>query len=472
MRYLLLILLLFLSSCHPCSNIRQPHVAGTFYPSDPKELSALLDAQLASVPLLENPPGKIVGLILPHAGYRYSGPTAAFGYKLIEGMSFDTVIILGPFHKANFPGAAIWRSGCWKTPLGMIPVDDQLAQAIISENVDFNYSPEIHLKEHSIEMELPFLQVVLKKFKIVPILISTPSLEEAQLLAQAIWKNIQGKNVLIIASTDMSHYYPENIGKKIDNLTLELLRKESSDELIKQQALKNVELCGSEATVTLLEITKLMGNTHLEVLNYSTSGDRPGGDKNRVVGYGSSVIYQTLITPEEEKALLTIAKSTLTSFVNSGKIPEFNVSNSVLDEKKAVFVTLRKNGVLRGCIGRITPTEPLYLAVRNMTVEAASKDSRFEPVSPDELNDIQIEISILGPLQKVNSADDIELGKNGVVVKQGDRRGVFLPSVAREMGWTKEEFLRHLCVDKSGLPADCWKDKQTEIFVFATQEIK
>lgn len=472
MRFVTIILIFLLSACDNCKTIRPPAVSGSFYPSEKEELSRQLDALLSSVPPLKKPPGKIVALISPHAGIHFSGPTAAYGYKLIEGMNFETVIIIGPYHRAYFPGASIWTSGCWETPLGAVPVDEKLAEAILKENPSFAYSSELHFKEHSIEMELPFLQKVLKNFKIVPILISTPSLVEAKELAQAIVKNIQGKNVLIIASTDMSHYYPDPVARKMDHLTLEILQRENPQELLQQDGLKNIELCGLEATATVLEIAKLMGHTHLQVLNYSTSGDVADGDKKRVVGYGSSVIYQTVLSKKEEKILLDISRSTLTSYVQSGEIPDFKVSDPVLEENQAVFVTLRKNGVLRGCIGRFFPTEPLYLTVRNMTINAASKDPRFKPVRPDELDSIKIEISILSPIRRVKNSDEIEYGKNGVIVKQGDHIGVFLPSVAAETGWSKEEFLEHLCKEKAQLPADCWKDKNTELYVFTTYDFQ
>lgn len=471
-RFAISLLLLSLCACDPCKPTRPTYAAGSFYSSDAKTLNEQLDAQLNAVPPLKKPPGKIVALISPHAGYSYSGPTAAYGYKLIEGMSFDTVIIIGPYHRAYFPGASIWKSGCWETPLGPVPIDTDLADAIIKENRSFAYSQALHLKEHSIEMEIPFLQKVLKNFKIVPILISTPSLKEAKELAQAIYKNIQGKNVLIIGSTDMSHYYPEKVAHQMDQLTLEILQSENPEELLRQDALKHIELCGLEAIATVLELAKLMGNTHLDVLHYSTSGDVSIGNNQSVVGYSSSVIYQSALSTSEQKKLLDISKETLLSFVKDKKVPDFNISDPKLEEKKAVFVTLRKNGELRGCIGGFYPTEPLYLAVRNMTIKSASQDPRFRPVRPDELKEITIEISILGPIRRIENAKEIEYGKEGVIVRQNGRSGVFLPSVAAETGWSKEEFLKHLCVEKAGLPADCWKDPKTELQVFSTYDFK
>ena len=476
---LLLGIFLF-SGASAVEDIRYPAVAGAFYPADKAELSAMIDGFLTKAPsnkeMIAN--GNIAAIIVPHAGYAYSGQVAAYAYKMLSGLQFDTVILLGPYHEALFHGASVWRSGYWSTPLGSIPVDSELADAISKKDNSFKFLPENHFKEHSLEVELPFLQKVLKDFKIVPITVSDPSLENCKRLAKAIFKSITGKKVLIVTSTDMSHYYPDAKARKMDQLTLELLRKKDSSGLLTESYLGNSELCGIAATVTLLEIIKLMRNVELQVLKYANSGDVTG-EKDKVVGYGASVVYTVNDPPKnrsgvldknQEKELLKIARKTIEGYIGEGRVPEFEVSDPLLKENRAVFVTLRKQGELRGCIGRTSREEPLYLAVRHMAIESATRDPRFEPVRPDEIKDLSIEISVLSVPEKIRSVDEIVMSKHGVIVSNGSQGGVFLPKVADETGWGKEEFLNELCSQKAGLPPNCWKDPATELYTFTAQD--
>ncbi len=460
---------------------RYPFVSGSFYPSDKDELSLLVDDFLSKAPSENKNKGELVCLILPHAGYIYSGQTAAFGYKLLAGRAFDTVILIGPYHKALFEGASIWRAGSWQTPLGEVPVDADLADSIIKEDEAFGFSQDAHAAEHSLEAQVPFLQKVLKDFKIVPILISNASAENTARLAKAVFKNIQGKKVLVIASSDMSHYYSDESARQMDNLTLDFLRSEDADGLLEALRDRRSELCGSAAVLTVLEIARLIGHTQTELLNYSNTGDVTH-DKSRVVGYGALAIYKgsgqetpvrqssEALSAKQRQTLLKIARKTVEAYVGRGEIPEFDVKDPVLKENRAAFVTLRKYGNLRGCIGSLIPTEPLYLAVRNKAIQAATEDPRFKPVQPYELEHLKVEVSVLSIPQKIQSTDQIELGKNGVIVKKDGRSGVFLPQVATETGWSKEEFLNELCSQKAGLPPDCWKDPTTELYTFTAEE--
>ncbi len=439
----------------------------------------MVDGFLAKVPEQKPLDGRLVALVAPHAGYVYSGQTAAVAYKLLAGAAYDTVVLIGPYHRAFFPGASIWRSGTWKTPLGEVAIDEELAGAIVKENRDFEFTDDAHLAEHSLEVQIPFLQRTLKNFKIVPILISDPSPENYERLAKAVLKNSEGKNVLIIASTDMSHYYPDETTRKMDRLTLDLLEKKDSSRLLREMELKNSELCGEAAVLTVLEIAKLMGKPEVQLLRYSTSADSTG-DKARVVGYGALAIYQKDesrpaagqrgLNAAQEKELLKIARQTVETYVKSGQTPDIRVSDPILKEDRGVFVTLKKQGQLRGCIGTILPKEPLYLAVRNMAIQSAVDDPRFEKVDTSELKDLSYEISVLSIPQRVPSAEHIVLGKHGVILKKGFRQGVFLPKVAEETAWDKDRFLGELCSQKAGLPWDCWQDPATELYTFTAQE--
>ncbi len=463
-------------------HVRPPYVAGEFYPADKNELSQMVDGFLAKVPAAERTTsGSVKILIVPHAGYIYSGQTAAYGYRLVEGAKYDTVILMGPCHRAFFLGASIWQSGAWQTPLGTVPVDENLARVIASESPGFQVDENAHLEEHSLEAQLPFLQKTLANFKIVPILTDDPSPENSTRLAQAIVKNIQGKNVLIVVSTDMSHYYHDSAARVMDLQSLGFLETQDSRGLSSALKAGTSEFCGQAAVLTALEISRLMGQTHLEVLNYSTTADITK-DKSRVVGYGASVIYQTTDGRTMSQgegfmgtwsgSLLKIARSTVETYVTSGNIYEPSANDPVLKENHAVFVTIRKNGALRGCIGNLIAAEPLYLAVRDMAIQAAFRDPRFKPVQKDELKDLTFEISVLSAPVKVKSAEEIKLGRDGVILSQRGHSGVFLPKVAEELGNDKERFLNELCTQKAGLPERCWEDPATEIYVFTAEEFE
>ena len=465
------------------NHIRPAAIAGKFYPADKTELTQLIDGYLdkAPTPPIGTLPGRIKILILPHAGYIYSGQTAAFGYRLIERTPYDSVILIGPCHSAAFRGASIWRSGDWQTPLGTVPVDETLARAIASESPEFQADPNVHRKEHSLEAQLPFLQKTLTNFKIVPILTDDASPENCLRLAQAIFKNIKGKNVLVVVSTDMSHYYQDSSARLMDLRTLELLKTQDFPGLSSALKAGSSEFCGQAAVLTALEISRLMGDTHLKILNYATSADSTG-DKSNVVGYGASVIYQLTgrrpvptgrrpVSKTSGKGkLLSIARQTVESYATNGTIFQPDLSDPLLKENKAVFVTIRKNGVLRGCIGDLIARETLGLAVRDMAIQAASRDPRFKPVKKDELKDLTFEISVLSAPVKIKNTEEIKLGRDGVILSQNGHSGVFLPKVAEELAFDKERFLNELCTQKAGLSERCWENPATEIAVFTTEE--
>jgi len=261
--------------------LRQSAVAGEFYPEDKKELEKTIDGLLAwaKTPKID---GEIFGLLLPHAGYAYSGSVAAYGFKTIIGKSFDTVIIIGDSHCERFDGVAIFPKGEWETPLGKIKIDENLAQKITAGSRRFLRRDSAHLWEHSIEVQLPFLQKTLKNFKILPIVFGSEN-KDWRLLAQAILSNIKNKKVLIIASADLSHYLSYGKAKEIDKKTL---------NNILNLKVNGLNVCAIDSAKTIIEITKSFGGK-AKLLKYANSGDRlPAGrvgDKNRVVGYGAVV---------------------------------------------------------------------------------------------------------------------------------------------------------------------------------------
>ena len=258
--------------------IRPSAVAGQFYPEDKKELEKTLDGLLANadLPKIE---GDVFGLLLPHAGYAFSGPVAAYGYKAIVGRKFDKVIIIGDSHCERFDGVSFWPEGSWQTPLGKVEIDTELAKKIMAGSQRFFRRDSAHLFEHSIEVQLPFLQKTLKYFKFLPIVFGSED-EDWQLLAEKILESIKDKNTLIIASADLSHYLPYDKAREIDEKTLSGIINLHN---------KDLEVCAADSSKTLIEIAKKLGGK-AKLLKYANSGDT-AGDKSRVVGYGSVAFY-------------------------------------------------------------------------------------------------------------------------------------------------------------------------------------
>jgi len=494
-------------------NIRQPAVAGQFYPADADILKFQIEKYIKDTspsPLLRKegailPPlakgrvgwGGVKVIMVPHAGYNFSASVAAESYKTIEGKKYDNVFIICNSHTAYFSGIAIDDHDAWQTPLGEVEVNKELAGKLIdNEIIKFNNSP--HQKEHSLEVQLPFLQTVLKpEFKIVPILFGNDHDNDYKKLADVLSKNIS-TNDLIVISTDMSHYPNYDDANRIDQQTLMEIKILDIEKLnshisnVERQAIANEQtlLCGIDGVKTIMNLAKEK-NWQTNILKYINSGDAPDiGDKSRVVGYGSVIFYddqniaghastslenQTvsdnkILNFEQKNILLKIARETVEMFVREGRAPEYDIKDERLNWLEGAFVTLRKNKELRGCIGQIEPSsEPLWKVVREMAVSACSEDNRFHPVSQDELDKLEYEVSVLSRPEKIDDWRKIELGKHGVIVRQGRRGGVFLPQVATETGWTLEEFLSQLCYQKAGLPPDCYKGQDVELQTFTAQ---
>jgi len=455
------------------AEIQKAVVSGSFYPAEPVLLAGQISKYMndAKPQTIE---GDIIALISPHAGYIYSGPVAAYGYKAISGRRYDTVVIIGISHRVVFDGVAYLDKDSYETPLGVVPIDvDFTKKLAAAEKNALCKNPQAFEEEHSAEVQIPFLQSSLKDFKVVVLLIGRPDYTTCGQLARGLVKTIKGsgKKVLIVASTDLSHYYKYEDAEAKDRVTLSELLNFDPLRFAEKVSAGECELCGSAPVVTALMAGKNLGADKIEVLKYANSGDT-AGDKSRVVGYASVVIYKQetgMLNSEQKKKLLNIARKTMESYVKEGKIPEFEESDPALMRQEGAFVTLHKKGELKGCIGNIVGSQPLWLTVRDMAIESSTHDQRFDPVTPDELKDIKIEISVLSEPKRVQNINEIKMGVHGVIVRRGSNGGVFLPQVATETGWSRDEFLSNLCAHKAGLPADAWKDKNTELYSFTAQ---
>lgn len=462
--------------------VREPFASHVgFYPSNRLELVALLDHLLASVKKIDVE-GDIVGALVPHAGYQYSGKVAASVYKQLVGKEFELVIIFGPPHRVYRQEPTFDSHDFYVTPLGRVAVDQDFIGELISESPLFSISRQPHIQEHSIEVQLPFLQHVLKGgFKIAPAVVGDLTFEQLEKAADILSSKLKHRNALILASSDLSHYFPYEQAVELDRATMEAVAKFDPELLYKRIMMSDTELCGGFGVVlTMLTLRKLGADRAIELM-YVNSGDIIGTSeaKSSVVGYGSAIfinrrktiklISENWFDKAEQTELLNLARSTLKKYLTEGILEDYVPVHEKLYEKRGAFVTLKdRSGKLRGCIGHIQADKPVYRVVQEMTVAAATQDPRFPPVTPDEVPNLTIEISVLSPLERIESARDIEIGRHGLYVKKGIASGLLLPQVAIEWGFDRDEFLRQTLF-KAGLePADL-RSPDLEIYRFSAQ---
>lgn len=461
----------------PCfsQEIKKPNVAGQFYPADKAGLGQAIDGFLAKA----NPDefkGGIFAIISPHAGYGFSGQTAAFGYKLIQAKPYKTAVIIGISHHYPFKGVSVYPSGKFRTPLGDSEIDSDFAERLIDQKLNISFVPQAFAAEHSVEVQIPFLQKAASAAKIVPVVIGDCDFKILQDLAAKLVSAIGQRNdVLLVASTDMCHSYDYEEAELVDKITLSYLQKMSAEEIYNGLAGGMIQMCGGLPVVTTVIAATALGHNKLKILNYTNSGIVTGNKKKGAwtVGYVSAVIDKEecevgiMLNEKQKKRLLEIARRAIEEYAADGSRIDFTEDDPKLKETRGAFVTLHKAGELRGCIGSIVGQKPLYRTVRDMAIESAAEDPRFMPVGKNELKDIEIEISVLSPLKKIKDINEFQLGTHGVLIRRGWNSGVFLPQVAKETGWTKEKFLSNLCGGKAGLAPDAWKDPKTEIFIFS-----
>ena len=492
----LVLLLLLLALAPSFSQDRQPAVAGPFYPGSATELRSMLKelfAQAAPSKNLSN----VVALISPHAGYVFSGGVAASAFNQIDpSKRYDNIFILGPSHHVGFEGASIYSTGDFVTPLGKVKVNGKIAETLIQKHRFFSSRRDAHQSEHSVEVQIPFLQYRFgDKLTIVPIVVGASSAGTCRDLAEALRPYFTPDNLFVI-STDFSHYPPYDDALKVDQATAEAIVSRSPDNLLKVMAANErrgisnlaTSLCGWPCVLTLMYLVQNMPQGEITPIQYRNSGDFPYGQKQGVVGYhavavslkgakGKEKSEGFNLRDTDKRKLLRLARHTIDDYVKSRTVDALEAAkfSSDLQTCCGAFVTLRRHGDLRGCIGRFDASEPLYKVVQQMSIAAATQDYRFQPVGPGELSQLEIEISVLTPMRRIASIAEIELGRHGIYIRKGDRAGTFLPQVAIETGWSKEEFLGRCSQDKAGLGWDGWKDAEVYVYeakVFSEQELK
>jgi MEMO1 family protein len=459
--------------------VRPAAVAGGFYPADPKALAAMIGEMLEGValPAVE---GAILAAVAPHAGYPYSGPVAAYTYAALKGRKYSRVVVIAPSHFAAFGFTSVYDGDAYATPLGLVPVDKEFARELVkmspgSELSEKGHAPGLMGAEHAIEVQLPWLQMVLGEFELVPVVMGEQGYESSRALGVALAKLIHGGDTLILASSDLSHYHPYAEAESIDGKTLAALAEGDYFSMSRNFQVRVWEACGGAPIVAAMIAAERMGANQARALKYLNSGDT-SGDRSRVVGYSADLFVKSeqaraeqaafSLTEEEKAELLAIARNSVDSIVREKRpyAPEAPASETLKREHGA-FVTITAEGSLRGCIGYTSPVQPLYITVRDTAALAAQRDPRFPAVTAAELPQLAFEISVLSPLRRVADPGEIQVGRDGLLVKNGHREGLLLPQVAVEQHWDRQRFLEGTCA-KAGLGRHCWQDESTDIFRF------
>jgi len=463
--------------------VRPTGVAGGFYPADPKVLTAMIEDLLAHAtpPPVHDP---ILAAVAPHAGYQYTGPVAATTFAELKGRKFSRVVVIGPTHYVAFNFTSVYDGDAYTTPLGTVQVDKAFARQLVKMSPTLQLSGMGHDitpagAEHSIEVELPWLQRVLGNFQLVPIVMGDQSYESSRALGVALAKLIQnqktGDSTLILASSDLSHYHPYDEAETIDHKTLGALAAWDYFSMSRNFESGVWEACGGAPIVAAMIAAERMGANQAQVLKYANSGDT-SADRTRVVGYSADLFVKApstkavetpfSLSDHDKNELLALARKSVEMAVAEHKEvePEASLSEA-LNQDRGAFVTLREGGELRGCIGYTSAIKPLYRTVRETATLAALRDPRFRPVEVAELPKLDYEISVLSPLRRVLDTQQIKVGQDGLLMKNGDHEGLLLPQVPVEQKWDRQRFLEETC-GKAGMRSSCWQDADTDIFRF------
>ena len=439
---------------------REPAVAGTFYPSDPIVLRQQVAEMLDKVTTQGSPPKAI---IVPHAGYIYSGELAAQAYAAVQAErdKIRTVVLLGPAHRVYFRGIAAPAADAFKTPLGSIPVDQNAIEGILEKFPFVQRLPQPHHDEHSLEVQLPFLQQVLDNFHLIPLVVGDATPDQVDKVIDYLWGD---ERTLIVISSDLSHFHDYATAQSMDEQTA------SAIEGLQPQVLNGQLACGFLPVSGLL-LAARRRQINPDRVGLCNSGDT-AGDKDRVVGYGAWLFQQQdtqqqSMSDEQKESLKKLALASIKCGLETGNplsvddyFKEIDGDVKLPDYQGAAFVTLKKNDQLRGCIGSLAAYRPLKEDVAENAFAAAFRDPRFSAVTETEIDDIELSISVLTPPEMIVFTSEQDLiaqlrpGVDGLIMTEGGNRGTFLPSVWENYP-QPESFLSHLKL-KAGLPAGYW----------------
>jgi MEMO1 family protein len=467
---------------------RQPVAAGRFYESDSENLTRDIK-KLFETCKKPAESRDIRAIIVPHAGYIFSGKIAASAFSAVPAKAaYKNIFIIGSSHVMYFDGASVYSTGNYITPLGKAEVNREIANKLIHDNRVFNFPTTAHLQEHSIEVQVPFIQYYFKPVPlIVPIIIGTDNEATVKKIAEALRPWFTSDNLFVISS-DFSHYPSYKDANLTDHTTaLSIISGNPKTFLstLKKNSAENIpglatSMCGWTSGLTLMYLAEGDSQLEFKLIDYCNSGDSPYGEKGQVVGYNAialvkkpqktgndiNTLGELSFNKEERNTLFSIARNSIRTMLYEKK--RFVTDEKTMPEKLKMqlgaFVTLKIDGALRGCIGRFISSDPLYSVVQSSAVSSAFEDPRFNPMTRAEFDKTEIEITVLGPLKKIKDISEIVLGKHGIYIKKDFRSGTMLPQVATENNWTLEQFLGYTSRDKAGLGWDGWKT--AEIYIY------
>lgn len=449
-------LLMLVFPCACSAAVKEPAVAGSFYPADKKRLSDDLERYLSQP---GDPPGegRLLAIVAPHAGYIYSGGVAGYSYSRLKGRDIRKVILLGPTHYAAVNGAVIYPGGGMNTPLGTVRIDESLARSLADEKAGVKLDAGPFEREHCLEVQLPFLQKVLKDFSIVPILVGRMTKDSYRHLGDSIAAVLKNDDsALVVISSDLSHYHDSATASVMDKKVLDAIERLSAGDLERLVVSGEGEACGAGPVLYGMAAARGAGANEAKLYRYADSGD-VSGDRKAVVGYGALGFYRKELSPSTRAEIIRLAKESVQAQVTGKSLPVWSGADGRLKADGAAFVTLKeKGGRLRGCIGSIQAYTSLSRSIIQNAVAAASKDPRFTPVRPEELGGLDLEVTILSPMEPVSGISEIKIGTHGVYLEASGRSSVFLPQVPVEEGWDLDTYLKQLAM-KAGLPPDGWK---------------
>jgi AmmeMemoRadiSam system protein B/AmmeMemoRadiSam system protein A len=463
------------------TTVREPSAAGQYYPADARTVNAMLDAMLrdALAPGSDAP----IAIVAPHAGWVFSGQIAADAWRQAAGRPYDAIVLLGTNHTgAAYGRISVYPGSGLRTPLGTARVDTALSAALVKEDGDCVADTSAHAKEHSVEVHVPFAQRLFPNVPLVAVVVGTEDPAVLNRFGKTLARVLSGRRPLIVASSDLSHYPSWRDAVEVDHRTLEAIASLDPDRLAAAtasttRATANLETCacGDAPIRAAIAAARALGANRGRTVSYANSGDLPTSELDRVVGYGA-VVYShgapgadtqavaqpapsaqaSAPTSADRKQMLALARETIRRYLDTASVPLARGFSPALERPLGVFVTLRKRGDLRGCIGQMTPDRPLRMLVGRMALAAAFEDPRFERVRAAELKDIEVEISVLTPFKAIGGPSAIVVGRDGVLLEKDRRSAVFLPQVATEEGWTRDQMLDNLC-QKGGLDTGCWR---------------
>jgi AmmeMemoRadiSam system protein B/AmmeMemoRadiSam system protein A len=418
---------------------REPVVAGSFYPGSAKELRALIKTMVDELTVKE----EVIGYYAPHAGYIYSGPVV--GAVVSRVKPADTYIIMGPSHTGMGAPFSIMTEGSWRTPLGEVEIDSVLGKKILAGSNYLKEDTLAHVGEHAIEVQLPFIQYFKHDFKLVPIILQHATGAIYKNIGKAIASTIKesGKQVVMVASGDMTHYESQKSARAKDMQAIEAILRLDAEELLSRVHEINISMCGYAPASVLIFAAKELGAEKVELVKYQTSGDTTG-DFSSVVGYAG-----ILFTAKKESPLVKLAHETVDLYITQGRVPAPKSLAPEMKGKAGVFVSIHKGKDLRGCIGTIGPTEEnIAQEIIQNAISAATKDPRFPPISTDELPELNYSVDILTEPEPVQGVYQLDPRKYGVIVESGWRRGLLLPDLE---GVDSVDYQIEICRAKAGI---------------------